>query len=98
MVVMHQMHSCRNSYRSIAPSARNSSNTAAASKEASKAATEHRSGGTVDDSLTLRRYMTGASLNNDEQFLRDYVLNAMWKNPAAARQRLACCAACARAR
>ena len=47
---------------------------------------EHAGGASaVDESVTLRRYMYGEQLNEDERFLRDYVLNAMWKNPAAAR-------------
>ena len=45
---------------------------------------EHKEGA-VDDSVTLRRYMFGEQLNQDERFLRDYVLNAMWKGGAASR-------------
>ena len=44
---------------------------------------EHKHGGEVDESLTLRRYMHGEQLNEEERFLRDYVLNAMWKGPGA---------------
>jgi len=35
----------------------------------------------VDESVSLRRYMfgDGSQLSGDEKFLRDYVVNAMWK-------------------
>ena len=44
---------------------------------------EHKGGGEVDEAVTLRRYMFGEQLNEEERFLRDYVLNAMWKGPGA---------------
>jgi protein KRI1 len=46
--------------------------------------TEHQGSGAVDDSVTLRRYLYGEQLDANERFLRDYVLNAMWKSPANA--------------
>ncbi|EOD17858.1 hypothetical protein EMIHUDRAFT_209871 [Emiliania huxleyi CCMP1516] len=38
--------------------------------------------GPVDEAVTLRRYMLEEDLPPDEAFLRDYMLNAMWKRPA----------------
>jgi protein KRI1 len=46
--------------------------------------TEHQGSVAVDDSVTLRRYLYGEQLDANERFLRDYVLNAMWKSPATA--------------
>jgi len=35
--------------------------------------------GSVDEGVTLRRYMVDENLDQDEAFLRDYMLNALWK-------------------